>query len=114
MKKLLVLMAILLMAGCVGLLMAGCVGPGPDRTGMATACTAEQSAAVIQFIKSSLLDANNKSDEEMEDVIRQLEKTGRRNLCGRQLVVLKRKGHDIDYERTAVTPGTNYYWNKYE
>ena len=46
-------------------------------------CNESQNNKVAEFIKSSIGNANNHSDEEMEDVIFQLEKTAKNTFCKR-------------------------------
>lgn len=75
MKKLLILLAI------IGLL-ASCE---TKTQKIIYACTCEQQQKVSDNIKSSIKSANNMSDEEMEDVIIQLEKTFVRTNCQQKL-----------------------------
>lgn len=49
-------------------------------------CNESQNDKVAEFIKSSIGNANNHSDEEMEDVISQLEATAKNTFCKRRLL----------------------------
>lgn len=57
-------------------------------------CNCEQQKAASQWVKESIEPANNKSDEEMEDVIKQLERTSIRLNCEQRTI--------------TVTYGNNY------
>ena len=46
-----------------------------------TVCTCEQSEKVAAAVERSIKNANNMSDEEMEDVVIQLERTYRNTYC---------------------------------
>lgn len=49
-------------------------------------CTCEQQAKAANFMKETIKQANNMSDEEMEDVIYQLEQTAVRLHCPQKLM----------------------------
>lgn len=53
-------------------------------------CNCQQQAAASVFVKESISDANNMSDEEMEDVISQLERTAVRLNCSQKYVSVTR------------------------
>lgn len=72
------------------------------------ACTPEQRKDVAEFVESLLLDANNRSDEEMEDVIIQLETTGKACLCSRQILLTDGQGY-IDYGDSSIVEGVSYH-----
>lgn len=71
---------ILLLLATIG---AGCSHPTQRRV---YACDCKQMAEVSKSIKESISDANNMSDEEMEDVIMQLERTFVRTNCSQRMV----------------------------
>lgn len=52
-----------------------------QETRLVYSCSCEQQAKVASFVKESIQAANNMSDEEMEDVILQLERTGVKLNC---------------------------------
>jgi len=58
-----------------------------------TVCDCEQKKDVKDFIQSSIKNANNMSDEEMEDVIYELRKTGLSIICDRQMIDGTFDGH---------------------
>ncbi len=49
-------------------------------------CSCEQQARAASFVKETIKEANNMSDEEMEDVISQLERTSVRLHCSQKMV----------------------------
>jgi len=53
---------------------------------MMTVCTCEQKDKVADFIQSSIKNANNMSDEEMEDVIYGLRQTGFEVICDSRMI----------------------------
>jgi hypothetical protein len=55
-----------------------------EETRLMYVCDCQQQAQASQFIKESIAPANNMSDEEMEDVISQLERTAVRLHCTQQ------------------------------
>jgi hypothetical protein len=61
----------------------GCSNPSQRRV---YACDCKQMSEVSKNIKESIANANNKSDEEMEDVIMQLERTFVRVNCTQRMV----------------------------
>lgn len=71
------------------------------------ACDCNQRAKVSQNIKESIKDANNMSDEEMEDVISQLETTYVRMNCSQRTV--NGIQHDGWYEITETDTTYTYY-----
>jgi hypothetical protein len=71
------------------------------------ACDCNQKAKVALDIKESIKNANNMSDEEMEDVIHQLELTYVRMHCGERMV--NGMQHDGWYEITETDTTYTYY-----
>ena len=73
-------------------------------------CNCEQRAKVASDIKESIKNANNMSDEEMEDVVAQLELTYVRTNCNQQLVDIMlypyENGH---YEFLKMDSSLTYY-----
>jgi len=72
------------------------------------ACDCEQQKKVAEFVKESILNANNKSDEEMEDVISQLEQTAVRLNCSQTKVKFIKKSNESS-RIDQVDKGINYY-----
>lgn len=58
-----------------------------------TVCSCEQKKEVKEFIQSSIKNANNMSDEEMEDVIHQLRVTGFEVICDKRMIDALFDGH---------------------
>lgn len=58
-------------------------------------CSKSQQSKVSEFIQSSIKNANNMSDEEMEDVIYQLEHTAVRCNCSQYEVNIHHEGDDM-------------------
>ena len=57
-----------------------------DRKTRCYSCDRQESLKVADFVSNNIKDSNNMSDEEMEDVISELRKTGIRLYC-RQVMV---------------------------
>lgn len=53
---------------------------------MMTVCNCEQKKELKDFIQSSIKNANNMSDEEMEDVIYELRRTGLKVICDQRMI----------------------------
>lgn len=83
-----------------------CSGKAPKYV-----CNCEQSSRVQAFVERSLAPANNKSDEEMEDVIRELFKTGVKLNCSQKLIDVA--DGEIDWTKTVPQPCETIY-NLYE
>ena len=62
---------------------AACNSSGPQPVVLWT-CTCEQQRAAAKWVGDHMEAANNRSDEEMEDVIGQLEKTSIRLHCAKK------------------------------
>ena len=64
------------------LLFTNCIEPDErENVRVETVCNCKQSEKVAEFIKSSIKNANNMSDEEMEDVISELRYTAIKIYC---------------------------------
>ena len=61
-------------------------------------CNLEEKNKVSEFISKNMKDANNMSDEEMEDVIDQLEETGIRIHCKQKFILTDWNGN-IYYDK---------------
>lgn len=76
-------------------------------------CNCEQRERVNELIQSSIKNANNYSDEEMEDVVSQLEDTYIRTTCGRSLGTFKHPGGlgswEFDYHSVKQDSCLTYY-----
>lgn len=76
MKKIIMLLLVSSMV-----LMTNCEPAESESVKAETVCNCEQRDKVASFIQSSIKNANNMSDEEMEDVISELRKTAIRIYC---------------------------------
>lgn len=65
-------------------------------------CNCEEREELKQFIQSSIKNANNMSDEEMEDVISELRHTGCRVICHEKLFITKDNGMEIDWNKNKL------------
>ncbi len=65
----------------IALVMFSCDTTPQEIKDRACGCSPIQRKKVTEFIQNSIRSANNMSDEEMEDVIIQLERTGVRTFC---------------------------------
>ena len=90
MKSIFIIAAILLLS------LSACT---PRQVSMRYVCDCEQNKRVQEFVKSTTADANNKSDEEMEDVIEELYKVGVWTNC-RQTQIAYDDGRYV-----LITPG---------
>lgn len=72
-----------------------------NNTRMLYVCSCEQKQKVETFISTNIGPSNNMSDEEMEDVIRELYATGIRLNCEQRLFVTKSQGA-IDWEQNTL------------
>lgn len=76
-----------------------------DYKTMRYECSCEEQAKVSSFIQSSIKNANNMSDEEMEDVIIELRRTGIKTTCHQRLINYTRQGMgdwNLDWENTKI------------
>ncbi len=64
-------------------------------------CNCEQKKEVQRFIEAHIKDANNMSDEEMEDVIVQLQRTAISVTCTQRLFWIIPDGNRVDWTKTA-------------
>ena len=75
MKNKLILLAALILSSC-----------GEPDTAYVNICTCAQNEKVMYFVERTTGDANNRSDEEMEDVIAELWLVGVRTNCPKRLI----------------------------
>jgi hypothetical protein len=61
-------------------------------------CNCKEREKVKEFVASSIKNANNMSDEEMEDVIYQLQKTGVQINCHQKIFFFERGSYSINWE----------------
>lgn len=66
-----------------------------DKKQRVYGCTKSQQVKVSEFIQGSIKNANNMSDEEMEDVIIQLERTAVKCNCNQYVVTIHHEGDDM-------------------
>lgn len=71
-------------------------------------CNCEEREKVATFISDNIKAANNMSDEEMEDVIYQLERTGVKTICHREVVWITRE-HRVNYNKEKVDSCRSIY-----
>jgi hypothetical protein len=62
-------------------------------------CNCDQKRELQEFVKTSIKSANNMSDEEMEDVIKELRISGIELYCEKKQVWLNRGSWDIDWTK---------------
>ena len=85
-KKLSLLLILILITSCA------------DRKIRCYVCDVNEKAKVSEFVSKNMKDANNMSDEEMEDVISQLEKTGIKIHCRQEFILTDWNGN-IYYDK---------------
>jgi len=101
MKKLFVKFLLLFF---IGITFVGCASDEYK----AYACNSEQRKEMSQFLKESIKSANNMSDEEMEDVIRELENVAIKTHCTQTKIWANTCS--IDYEKSKIEEGRTYHW----
>ena len=69
----------------ISLLFTSCGDTSTQTQQLVYVCSCEQQKEVSAWVKESINNANNHSDEEMEDVISQLERTAVRVTCQQKL-----------------------------
>ena len=64
-------------------------------------CNCKEKERLEQFLSSTIKDANNMSDEEMEDVIPELRASGVKTFCSQRLLHYKLTGDywEVDFDR---------------
>ena len=97
MNKLILLPVLILLASC-----------GKDRMTRCYVCTNEQNKKASEFVASNIKNSNNMSDEEMEDVIRQLEKTAIKLNCEQRFLKSDFQG-GIYWEEVPKEKGVTYH-----
>ena len=88
-----------LMLFVVLFLMSSCGDGAQLRQG--TVCNCAEKEKVAEWISENMKASNNMSDEEMEDVIYQLEKTGIKLHCHSKMITVNRQG-DVIWELTKL------------
>ena len=96
MKKLFIIFALISIVSCTD--------KGQERV---YDCSPSQQKKVSEFIATSIKNANNMSDEEMEDVIKQLEHTAVRCNCSQYVVEVEYSDSRADILQRADS--LNYY-----
>ena len=79
---------------CIFMFITSCDDSTKDQT-LVFVCSCEQQKEISKWVKESIGNANNHSDEEMEDVIYQLEKTAVRLTCQQQLKTIHYHNGDV-------------------
>jgi len=79
------------------------------REGQVRVCNCEQQEKVLSFVQNSIKNANNMSDEEMEDVVSQLERTGVRTICGQTRGRFSNNGGAFDWNSVEKDSCKVYY-----
>jgi hypothetical protein len=72
-------------------------------------CNCEQQKAASKFVSDNMKAANNMSDEEMEDVISQLERTGVKLNCPKKRLKVVRNGEGYIKDVLGLKPGETSY-----
>ena len=72
-----------------------------DKQDMEWICNCEQQKKVADFVSANTKPANNMSDEEMEDVITELRRTGVKLHCKQRLMWQDREGN-IDWKKEKL------------
>lgn len=67
--------------------------------GVQYVCNCEERKQVDEFISKNIKSSNNMSDEEMEDVIKELYKTAVKIKCKQKLVLMNSKGYYLNGEK---------------
>jgi len=70
------------------IILTGCV----ETTEMMYVCNCQEKEKLVEFIQTSIKSANNMSDEEMEDVIKELRITAIKTHCRYKAITAKYKG----------------------
>ncbi len=97
----------LLLFCTIGLVLASC--GRKDGEARMYACNCEQKAKVAEHIATSIKNANNMSDEEMEDVIEQLEKTYVHIICSQKIVKGTTNFEGDDFRATQLDSCETYH-----
>lgn len=71
-------------------------------------CDKEQREKVADFVSKNIKNANNMSDEEMEDVIKELRTTAIITYCDQRLVTVDRKGN-VKWEQSKRDTNLTYF-----
>jgi hypothetical protein len=96
MKKIIIILSLFALTSCVH--------HGQERV---YGCSPSQQKKVSEFIATSIKNANNMSDEEMEDVISQLERTAVHCNCSQYVVEVEYSDSRADILQR--TDSLNYY-----
>lgn len=81
-------------------IMLACVSCMPDNQRLKFVCTCNQMDEVQDFMKTTIKDANNMADEEMEDVIDELRKTAISINCTQKLIWVDHHGWYLPEKNT--------------
>lgn len=67
-------------------------------------CNCQEKEKVQEFVQTSIKNANNMSDEEMEDVIRELRLTAIKTICNKRQIYMinDNENHRVDWEKTKL------------
>ena len=72
-----------------------------SKQGARYVCSCDQRENIQKFIERSIKPSNNMSDEEMEDVIRELWVTGVKMNCSQKIVSITSSGY-VDWEEVKI------------
>ena len=64
-------------------------------------CSCQEQVKIVDFISSNIKSANNMSDEEVEDVIVELRRTGIKVHCKQKMIDIDGYGH-IDWSKVKL------------
>lgn len=84
------------------LLLTFCSCDDPPSLYPCWVCTCQESQKVSEFITDNVKAANNMSDEEMEDVIAELRRTGVMTLCHQELLWKYSGSKKIDWSKSKL------------
>lgn len=93
---------------CILVFLTSCDPTTKDQQ-LVFVCSCEQQQEVSKWVKESINNANNHSDEEMEDVIYQLEKTAVKLTCQQKLKTIHyRNGNIVSVEKDSCETIFNF------
>lgn len=90
MKKQILILALTMLSGLLNFSCDNGNGNGNESIRAEYVCNCKQIEKVSEFIQTSIKNANNMSDEEMEDVIEELHRTAVKVNCDKKNIKAKR------------------------
>jgi hypothetical protein len=80
-----------------------------DRQEAEWICNCQESQKVSEFVTANIKSANNMSDEEMEDVIKELRNTGIQTNCHQEILWQDNNSH-VDWSKTKLDSCETYQY----